>query len=133
VTAVLPPAYLANTAPVNVCRCQWGPSGTCRSGRHDRCQRTVGWERHGSPGPETHIVSRRGWVALTPVWRAGRACRWLCPCWCHEQVQALFPAPPGRPGRLSTTGGNGYTRISSTDRLRVDDEPQPALPLEFPR
>lgn len=125
IDTVLPVRYVASVGPLNVCPCQYGPSGHCRNGRHEKCQRTWGWERHGQPEPETYVVGR-DWSALTPVWRVGTACRWLCPCVCHTTVAALFDPPPRRPGRLSLTGGN--QRIASTDRLRRDD---PAVPDLF--
>lgn len=118
-TAVLPGAYLANSVPPGLCPCQWGPSGNCRSGQHEKCPRTWGWPRHGQPEPETHLVGR-DWMALVPVWRAGRSCRWLCPCRCHAEVVALFPAPTRGPRRSSGLGGNN--RIASTDLLRLWDE-----------
>lgn len=67
----------------------------------------------------------RDWMALVPVWRAGRSCRWLCPCRCHGEVVALFPAPARGPKRSSGLGGNN--RIASTDRLRAWDEEPPSL------
>ncbi|MFI6228913.1 DUF6248 family natural product biosynthesis protein [Micromonospora echinospora] len=126
---VLPAGYLASIPNPAICPCQGSASGHCQTGECMRCPRTWGWHRHGQPEPETHITNSRGLIAhargvYAAVWRAGRACRWLCPCLCHDQVQALFAAPVGRTGRRSSTGGN---RIASTDRLRRDDAPQPAL------
>lgn len=120
---VLTLTYRRSTGGILRCPCQGSASGHCQNGHHDQCPRTRGWHRHGQPDPETYVVSRSG-GALTPVWRAGRACRWLCPCSCHQQVQALFPAPERGTGRTSTAS---YLRIGSTDRLRRDDDPQPTL------
>lgn len=121
---VLPSGYVRNSCPVDVCPCQYGPSGHCGEGRHERCPRTLGSDRHGIPLPETHVVSR-SWGALTPVWRVGAACRWLCPCECHSTVQALFPAPKQSPPRASRRGGNN--RIWATDNLRRYDPAHPTL------
>lgn len=122
-TAVLPARYVASVAPLEVCPCQWGPSGHCTANHHTKCPRTWGWHRHGQPEPLTHIVSR-AYLALTPVWSTGRACRWLCPCPCHTNTVALFAPPPRQAGRASGFGGNGHARIATTDTaLAVDDQP----------
>jgi len=122
-TMVLPAAYLASTGDPAVCPCQYGPSGHCAKGRCEKCPRTWGWPRHGQADPDTYISSRSGgaWAVVpgpTALWRAGPACRWLCPHTCHATVAGLFsaPAPAARTG--GRTGGN---QISSTDRLRRDD------------
>ncbi|MEW2442803.1 DUF6248 family natural product biosynthesis protein [Micromonospora marina] len=113
------------------CPCQGSPSGHCGKGTHEQCPRTWGWERHGHPSPETWITDSRGMVAVArgvnaAVWRTGRACRWLCPCDCHTTVTPLFAAPARDAlRRMSAAGGNN--RIASTDRLRINDAPQPTL------
>lgn len=123
---VLPRGYLANTTPVGICPCQYGPSGHCAAGNCTKCPRTWEWERHGHPEPETHLVSNRHWAALAPVWRVGTPCRWLCPCVCHTTVDALFSSPVRTaPKRASVTGGN--QRIASTDNLRRYDPDAPTL------
>ncbi|WP_017585499.1 DUF6248 family natural product biosynthesis protein [Nocardiopsis ganjiahuensis] len=69
------------------CACQWGPTGHCHHGDHDRCQAqqvTVS---------ETYLTHADGTVVLDPapveVWLANRTCRWVCSCTCHTQ-----PAQP---------------------------------------
>ena len=125
---VLLSAYRDNALTSRRCPCQWGRTGHCAHGRHDRCPRTWGWERHGAPSPDTYVTDAHGVVAAAPtvasvaVWRAGRPCRWLCPCACHTQVQALIPPPPRQPGRASRTGGNA--RIAATDHIRAWDSQQ---------
>lgn len=123
---VLPARYIASVGSTTICPCQYGPSGHCNAGNHPKCPRTWGWERHGQPEPETHIVSR-DYGALTPVWRTGQACRWLCPCTCHTNTIALFEPPARRPGSLSVTGGNGYARVASMDNTLAVDDDQPTL------
>lgn len=57
---------------LSVCPCQYGPCGRCGDGRPELCkQKPV-------VSPETRILSPNGW-ALTPVWRSGRPCCWVCP------------------------------------------------------
>ena len=124
---VLPAAYRRNTVDPALCPCQWGPSGHCQNGDHERCPRTEGWHRHGQADPDTYITDARGMPAAgAEVWRSGTACRWLCPCPCHTTVTPLFPMPARAPRRLSRSGGNGHVRIASTDSTLADD-PQPAL------
>lgn len=130
---VLPPAYRAGTTDPSICPCQYGPSGHCAAGRHERCPRTWGWHRHGEPDPDTHITNAAGRVGGAPsvssvaVWRTGRPCRWLCPCTCHVTVQPLFAAPERGTPRLSAAGGNNIAAIASTDRALAVPTPQPSL------
>lgn len=63
---VLTPTYRANTVDPARCPCQWGPSGHCLVGRHDRCPRTQGWERP-APSPDTWITDAQGMVAHAPA------------------------------------------------------------------
>lgn len=127
---VLPAGYRDNTSRTDICPCQGSASGHCQTGTHDQCPRTWGWHRHGQPDPDTYITDRRGHVAhargiSAAVWRSGTPCRWVCPCTCHTTVATLFAAPTRQaPRQLATTG---YGRISSTDRLRANDLPQPSL------
>lgn len=114
--SVLPAAV----TPHPRCPCQWGPSGHCGAGMHERCPRSLGWHRHGQAEPETYVAGYRG-GALAAVWRTGAPCRWLCPCACHSTVSALFAAPARGPRR------GGHHRIASTDRLRQYDPDAPAL------
>ncbi|WP_194821285.1 DUF6248 family natural product biosynthesis protein [Micromonospora sp. S-DT3-3-22] len=119
---VLTAGYLAATPDPTRCPCQGGPSGHCGNGNCGQCPRTQEWHRHGQPDPETYIVSSNHHAALTPVWRAGRACRWLCDCTCHTTVTPLFAAPARTAGRRT-----GAHRIASTDRALADHTPQPSL------
>lgn len=128
---VLTPAYRAGVGDRTTCPCQGSPSGHCDHGNHEQCPRTWGWHRHGQPDPDTYITNSRGLVAVArgvasaAVWRTGRACRWLCPCTCHTTVTALFDPPAREAPRPSVADGN--TRITSTDRLKAFDGPQPTL------
>lgn len=85
---------------VPMCSCQYGPSGHCDMGQHDKCAHT---RLTYPPDPETYIVNRLDQVLHVPdvfthplasitgrrphreaqVWLADRACRWQCPCTCH--------------------------------------------------
>jgi hypothetical protein len=80
VTAVLPAWYLADSLPIDVCACQYGPCGNCgQLDRHERCPKATGFDR--GPSPETYLTGRRTGAALAPVW-VGRPCHWVCPCDC---------------------------------------------------
>jgi hypothetical protein len=80
-TAVLPKAYFREGAYaplITKCPCQWGQCGTCKDlGKHEKCN-----TNHGGSvaSPEAYVISRRHGGALTPVWRTGTPCRWICPC-----------------------------------------------------
>lgn len=89
---VLPARYLANSSPIERCSCQYGLCGGCERGRCDRCLtiQLGGSKVH----PETHIVTRRWFVAGAPgvasseVWRVGTPCRYRCPCQCSKTPPA---------------------------------------------
>lgn len=94
---VLPPAYRRNTTDPAVCACQYSVCGHCQAGRHRQCQ-VVGWGGAPRAHGDTHITDARGmvagaWgVASAEVWRAGRPCRWVCPCGCTPVGAALPPS-----------------------------------------
>lgn len=83
------------------CQCQWGLSGTCKAGQHDKCaHRRLTYP----PGDETTVTDMQFHVLAFPnryrhptpsvtgahrmataaVWLADRRCRWRCPCPCHS-------------------------------------------------
>ncbi|AIV35565.1 DUF6248 family natural product biosynthesis protein [Streptomyces sp. CCM_MD2014] len=70
------------------CACQYGPSGRCHAGQHDRCAHRSQPDFYDAGFPESYLLSRRtdGGHApvLAEVWPAGHACRWRCSCPCHN-------------------------------------------------
>ncbi len=63
---------------IRLCDCQYGPCGHCGQGNHAKCST----RRHPELSrlhPHTRVVGPTG-AALTDVWTAGAACRWVCPC-----------------------------------------------------
>ncbi len=71
------------------CACNWGSSGHCDAGRHQRCQK-VGPE----PRPEAYICQPDGCSVVDggiQVWLTGQACRWRCPCRCHTGLPDVAP------------------------------------------
>lgn len=86
-----------------VCPCQYGPTGWCQAGNERSCGHCAG---HTVVSPDTYVTNARSQVLswrikgarsmVAAVWRVGRACRWRCPCACHQ-------APP-EPAQLALFG-----------------------------
>ncbi|MET9819612.1 DUF6248 family natural product biosynthesis protein [Streptomyces sp. NPDC006355] len=70
------------------CACQYGASGHCHVGRHDRCAHRLDSRFYDVGFPESYLLSRRTdgghATVLAEVWPAGRPCRWRCSCTCHN-------------------------------------------------
>ncbi|MGH3587071.1 MAG: DUF6248 family natural product biosynthesis protein [Pseudonocardia sp.] len=66
------------------CACQYGPSGWCEVGKCDRCAHRTQPEFYAKAAPETHVLAAGDASVLTPVWLIPTACRWRCPCTCHQ-------------------------------------------------
>jgi hypothetical protein len=71
------------------CSCQGGRCGHCAADRHHQCTTRL---RGPVVGTETYIVSVSG-GAYTPVWLAGRPCRWVCPCDCPAPEPIVVAVP----------------------------------------
>lgn len=93
---------------VDVCPCQWGPSGHCVNGNHERCIHHGRMPGYDSSSPDTYLCNRSG-GALVAVWRVGKPCRWHCPCEVCRDA-ALLPG--------TETFGRGSRR-----RAKGDDQP----------
>jgi hypothetical protein len=97
---VLTSAYIKSCGDLDLirrCRCEYGSCGHCSAGDHSKCAHR---SYRPGPGPETHVVGRRG-SAYTPVWPAtGPGCRWLCSCeTCVEGTPSALRPVERRPGR----------------------------------
>ncbi len=75
----------------DTCACQGGLCHYCRTGHESPCV-VVRWGGAPRAQSEGWITDRRGRVVpgSPDVWRAGRPCRWICPC-------TDCPALPARP------------------------------------
>lgn len=82
-------AYANDIRDVTNCACHGGaPSRQCTTGQHAECPTT------GRPLWEALLCDRNGLDPLylrntdhtrvAFVWLAGRPCRWICPCRCHQ-------------------------------------------------
>lgn len=98
------------------CPCQWGPCGHCEAGRHDQCS-VVAWGGAPRAHCDTYVTNARGQVAvgrgvIADVWRAGRPCRWVCPCGCTPVGAALPPPGPAAPEQLDL-----FSQLTSPEYL----------------
>ena len=99
---VLPTSYRdeIRAGLIEHCPCQWGPCGHCEAGNHNQCS-VVAWGGAPRAHGDSYIINRRGQVTVgrgvpsTEVWRAGRPCRWICPCGCTPIGYTPPPAPTG--------------------------------------
>lgn len=78
---VLTAAMLKGYSRQDLCPCWGGVCYHCKNGHREPCV-VHRWGGAPPAQPETWITDHQGRVVTRSpdVWRAGRPCRWICPC-----------------------------------------------------